>query len=92
MVGDAPSGDRHASRFADEIDLYATTTDIEGVPVPIRLLDNVVYERRFRNVFHFRFIADERDDFQLDNNPFLAFAARCTSPFPFAFEPISLSS
>jgi hypothetical protein len=42
MVGGAPSCNRHASRFADEVDLYATTTDIEGVPVPIRLLDNVV--------------------------------------------------
>jgi patatin-related protein len=90
MTGDVPSGDRHASRFADELDLYATTTDIEGVPVPIRLLDNVVYERRFRNVFHFRFNTNERDDFQADNNPFLAFAARCTSSFPFAFEPMRL--
>jgi patatin-related protein len=90
MVGGAPSCDRHASRFADEVDLYTTTTDIEGVPVPIRLLDNVVYERRFRNVFHLRFIAGERDDFQPDNNPFLAFAARCTSAFPFAFEPMKL--
>jgi patatin-related protein len=90
MVGGAPPSDRHASRFADEVDLYATTTDIEGVPAPIRLLDNVVYERRFRNVFHLRFVADERDDFQPDNNPFLAFAARCTSAFPFAFEPMQL--
>jgi hypothetical protein len=90
MVGGAPSCDRHASRIADEVDLYTTTTDIEGVPVPIRLLDNIVYERRFRNLFHLRFIAGERDDFRPDNNPFLAFAARCTSAFPFAFEPMQL--
>jgi patatin-related protein len=90
MKTGTPSRDRHTSRFADQVDLYVTTTDIEGVPVPIRLLDNVVYERRFRNVFRLRFVADERDDFQADNNPFLAFAARCTSSFPFAFEPMRL--
>jgi patatin-related protein len=90
MDGGAPSADCHRSRLADEVDLFVTTTDIEGVPVPIRLLDNVVYERRFRNVFHLRFKEDERDDFQPDNNPFLAFAARCTSSFPFAFEPMRL--
>jgi len=90
MDDGAPSRDRHGSRLADELDLFATTTDIEGVPVPIRLLDNVVYERRYRNVFRLRFIPNERDDFQPDNNPFLAFAARCTSSFPFAFEPMQL--
>ena len=31
-----------------------------------------------------------RNDFQKFNNPFLAFAARCTSSFPFAFEPMLL--
>jgi patatin-related protein len=86
----AYSRDKSKSRLTEEIDLFATTTDIEGVPVPIRLLDNVVFERRYRNVFHLRFIEKERNDFQADNNPFLAFAARCTSAFPFAFEPMRL--
>ena len=31
-----------------------------------------------------------RNDFHKFNNPFLAFAARCTSSFPFAFEPMLL--
>ena len=31
------------------------------------------------------------NDFISDNNPFLAYAARCTSSFPFAFEPMRLS-
>jgi patatin-related protein len=84
------SSDVATSQLADEIDVFATTTDIEGVPVPIRLLDNIVYERRYRNDFHLRFIPGERNDFQPDNNPFLAFAARCTSSFPFAFEPMRL--
>lgn len=82
-----PSG---PSKLAEEIDLFVTTTDIEGVPVPIQLFDNVVYERRYRNDFHLRYIEDERNDFESDNNPFLAFAARCTSSFPFAFEPMQL--
>jgi patatin-related protein len=80
------------SPLADEIDLFATTTDIEGIPVPIQLFDNVVYERRYRNAYHLRFAGGEQNDFQADNNPFLAFAARCTSSFPFAFEPMQLCS
>ena len=81
----------------DELDIFSTTTDIEGVLVPIRLADGIVFERRHRNVFHFeflgkRFTGKDRDtnDFEADNSPFLAFAARCTSSFPFAFEPMSL--
>jgi hypothetical protein len=85
-----PRNDQATSPLADEIDVFATTTDIEGVPVPIRLFDNIVWERRHRNDFHLRFIPGERNDFQADNNPFLAFAARCTSSFPFAFEPMCL--
>ncbi|MDQ6828994.1 MAG: patatin-like protein, partial [Gemmatimonadota bacterium] len=34
--------------------------------------------------------ADDRNDFVRENNAFLAFAARCTSAFPFAFEPMEL--
>jgi patatin-related protein len=85
-----PSTDIATTQLADEIDVFATTTDIEGIPVPIRLLDNIVYERRHRNDFHLRFVPGERNDFQADNNPFLAFAARCTSSFPFTFEPMRL--
>jgi patatin-related protein len=91
--GMKPNPDPGAPQLADEIDLFATTTDIEGVPVPIQLFDNVVYERRYRNAFHFRYTRQQqpaRNDFEEDNNPFLAFAARCTSSFPFAFEPMRL--
>ena len=84
------------SPYVDEIDLFITTTDIQGMPVQIRLSDTTVYERRHRNVFHFKYSSkeaagDERNDFDRANNPFLAFAARCTSSFPFAFEPMKLS-
>ncbi|HWN09297.1 MAG TPA: patatin-like protein [Pyrinomonadaceae bacterium] len=83
--------------YVDELDLFVTTTDLSGVTLPIRLADGVVYERRHRNVLRFiysksevSFAPAERNDFQGKYNPFLAFAARCTSAFPFAFEPMSL--
>jgi patatin-related protein len=83
------------SPYVDELDLFITTTDIEGTLLPLRLSDTVVFERRHRNVFHFRYASPEatgqkRNDFLSQNDPFLAFAARCTSSFPFAFEPMRL--
>lgn len=83
------------SPHVDELDLFITTTDIEGLIYPLRLSDTVVYERRHRNVFHFKYATpeatgNERNDFLGKNDPFLAFAARCTSSFPFAFEPMRL--
>ncbi len=69
---------------------------LEGMLVPLRLSDTVVFERRHRNVFHFKYATPEatgfeRNDFLEQNDPFLAFAARCTSSFPFAFEPMRLA-
>jgi len=83
------------SCLVDELDLYLTTTDLEGLELPIDLFDKVVYERRFRNVFRFVYATEEstggdRNDFERPNDPFLAYAARCTSAFPFAFEPMTL--
>jgi len=97
------------SPLVSELDLFITTTDIEGIPLPIDLEDDVVYERRYRNVFHFRYAplpklnkpitpdpfahleAKDRDDFTRSDDPFLAFAARCTSSFPFAFDAMCLN-
>ena len=83
------------SQLVDEIDLYMTTTDIRGAVVPLRLFDEVVYEKRFRQVYHFQYAAasgrESRNDFADANAPFLAFAARCTSSFPFAFEPMTVA-
>ena len=89
------SGDHFISPHVEELDLFITTTDLEGLLVPLRLSDTVVYERRHRNVFHFKYATPEatgfeRNDFLEQNDPFLAFAARCTSSFPFAFEPMRL--
>lgn len=83
------------SPYAREIDLFVTTTDIHGLPISLRLADNVVREKRHRNVFHFRYRdgsrEEPRNDFHAGNNTFLAFASRCTSAFPFAFEPMRLA-
>ncbi len=85
---------RHGEKrvpLVDEVDLFITTTDIRGLLVPLQLADQVVYERRHRNVFHLRYCENPeaaRNDFAKGNNPFLAFAGRCTSAFPGAFEPM----
>jgi patatin-related protein len=80
------------SPYADELDLFVTTTDIRGLPLPLKLFDQVVDEKRHRNVFRFRYrdglVEQPRNDFDQTNNGLLAFAARCTSAFPFAFEPM----
>lgn len=89
-----PHGPGGSSPLVDEVDLFVTTTDIEGAIVPIRLFDKVVYERRHRQVFQFRYAASggqpRVNNFAPKDSGFLAFAARCTSSFPFAFEPMSL--
>jgi patatin-related protein len=96
MESTSAAGDAPGSPYVDELDLFITTTDLEGMPLPLRLADKIVYERRHRNVFRFKYAARDavggegRNDFVRDNNPFLAFAARATSSFPFAFEPMRL--
>lgn len=86
----------NSASFVDELDLFVTTTDLSGVTLPIRLSDGVVYERRHRNVLRFVYSnidghkAKDRNDFVAKFNPFLAYAARCTSAFPAAFEPMCL--
>jgi len=82
------------SPYADELDLFVTSTDFYGLPVPLRLADNIVEEHRHRNVYQLRYngrFGDKpHNDFLAQHNPFLAFAARSTSAFPFAFDPIKL--
>jgi patatin-related protein len=90
------------SPFVDELDLFVPTTDFHGTVVPLRLQDAVVEEKRFRQVFHFRYDENEmrddgkgkkkiKNDFKRRNNAMLALAARATSSFPFAFEPMRLT-
>ncbi|MDE2454484.1 MAG: patatin-like protein [Burkholderiales bacterium] len=82
--------------LADELDLFVTATDIDGAAFALRLFDKVVFEKRYRQRFHFSVpsrLADAQapaQDFGAANHAFLAYAARCTSSFPFAFEPMTL--
>jgi patatin-related protein len=90
------STEKTQSPYVEELDLFVTATDFRGLPIRLQLLDEVVEELRHRHVFRFRY-ADERseepsNDFHADNNPFLAYAARCTSSFPFAFDPMALKN
>jgi patatin-related protein len=85
-----------------DLDLFSTTTDLIGLPIQMALTDKSVEELRYKNFFHFqrRGVPDdcrskegggpEPDHFAQKMDPFLAFAARCTSSFPFAFEPMLL--
>ena len=85
-------------RFAEQVDLAVTTTDLQGLRLPIQLTDMAVQELRHRTVLRFVYATDEatgaaRDDFDGKDgkDDVLAFAARATSSFPFAFEPVLLA-
>ena len=93
---DSQTAGRKPSPLVEELDVFITTTDLSGLPIHIQLTNTVADERRHRNVFRFRYCTaaatgEERDDFGVKCNPFLAFAGRSTSSFPFAFEPMRLS-
>lgn len=90
---DAGTGKEGQSPLVNNIDLFVTATDIRGLVLPIELADTAIYERKYRNVFHFSYTKrggkeSPWNDFNEKFNPMLAFAARCTSSFPFAFEPM----
>jgi patatin-related protein len=92
-AGKTSTGNPSAA-YVRELDLFVTTTDVLGLTLPIELADSTVYERRHRNVFRFSCSDTGQvtwNDFNKENNPMLAFAARATSSFPFAFEPVMLS-
>jgi len=73
-----------------EMDVFVTATDIQGLELPLKLADKTVWEKRHKNVFRLRF-GEDKNHFAR-NDPFLAFAARATSAFPFAFEPVCLGA
>lgn len=78
--------------LVDELDLYVTATDLRGINVPIRLSDGRVDERLHKHVFHFDFRRGSGPGkLGGDDDPMLAFASRCTSAFPAAFEPMKLN-
>ena len=88
--------------MAEEIDLFVTATDLHGVFKPLELTDSTPEERVHKMVFHFRCESAvvaaltgtgraPRNQFTSEYNLMLAFAARCTSSFPGAFEPMTLA-
>ncbi len=78
--------------LVDEVDLYVTATDLRGHVRPLPLEEGRIFERKHKAVFHFSYShSNPISDFIPANNPFLAFAARCTSSFPAAFEPMALT-
>lgn len=84
------------SPYVDELDLYVTATDMVGRKIRLRLADGIARERRHLNTFHFNYSAERltgerKNQFTAQYNPFLAFAARCTSAHPVPFEPVTLS-
>lgn len=90
-----PPGGR--SRYVDELDLWVTATDLSGMPATISHYAGPVQERRYRKVFRFVYGSEQgrgeaATHFDAAHDPLLAFAARATSSFPFAFEPMQLQT
>jgi predicted acylesterase/phospholipase RssA len=88
------------SPYADAIDLWVTTTDLEGRNETIATADQrrlgVVEETNYRKTFHFLYDRGPDTDpginlFERKWDPMLAFAARCTSSFPGAFQAVQLT-
>src|SRR6187551_442965 len=84
------------SPYAEQLDLFTTYTDMQGQAIELKLADIVATERRHLQNFHFSYSTLEgggevRNDFTSRYTPFLAFAARCTSAHPAAFEPMTLA-
>ena len=74
------------------LDLLVTATDFRGLDRSIFIHDPpVVKEREHRHLLRFRLDHDKtghlQSDFDLDNVPSLAFAARASASFPGAFPP-----
>jgi patatin-related protein len=89
--------DEFRPAYAEQLDLAVTTTDLVGLPRPVRLRpDRFVHEQVHRKVFRFEYgtvqaTGEEHNDFGERMDLMLGFAARSTSSFPVAFEPVRLA-
>lgn len=77
------------------LDLFVTVTDFYGCQQLMQIHDPpVIHEREHRHVLHFKYRRRASgavdSDFDLDNAPALAFAARATSSIPGAFPPAQI--
>jgi len=91
-MGEPRSADASLVPSGQRLDLFVTVTDFYGCQQLMQIHDPpVVHESEHRHVLHFRYrrrasgMVDS--DFDLDNAPALAFAARATSSIPGAFPP-----
>jgi predicted acylesterase/phospholipase RssA len=88
-----------SAALVNALDLFVTATDLRGIEVPVSLSDGKADEHIYKHAFHFLFRKNDRstidpdkyNHFTSDYNHILAFASRCTSSFPFAFEPMCLN-
>jgi predicted acylesterase/phospholipase RssA len=90
-IGPRPDG---APNYVDELDLTITMTDLQGLWEPLQLTDAKVWEPQHRADLKFVYATElatgsYRNDFE-EMDDALAFAARATSSFPFAFAPVTL--
>ena len=76
---------------ASRVDLFVTTTDLPGEVIQLPVANAVARETRHRQRFHFTAREPGNNELGQTENPLLAFAARCTSSFPAAFEPFTWS-
>ncbi|HYM29825.1 MAG TPA: patatin-like protein [Candidatus Cybelea sp.] len=77
------------------LDLFVTVTDYFGYQQLIQIHDPpVIREREHRHILQFHYrrwpSGEVESDFELENGPALAFAARATSSFPGAFPPAQI--
>ena len=85
--------DARGTRLAEQLDLHVTATDLQGLDLPIQLSDRTVQEPRHRLRFHLALdSASGRNDFAGELVGLAAYAARATSAFPFAFEPMTVEA
>ena len=78
-----------------DLDLFVTLTDYYGYLQRIQIHDPpLITEKEHRHVLRFKYrrraSGEVESDFELDNAPALAFAARATSSFPGAFPPAQI--
>jgi patatin-related protein len=77
------------------LDLFVTVTDFHGRQQLMQIHDPpVIHEREHRHVLHFKYrrrlSGAVESDFDLENAPALAFAARATSSIPGAWPPAQI--
>ena len=98
-MSDESAAAQPAPPHVETLDLFVTATDLQGIQTPIILCDGQARERIHKHVFPFSFRSTgtstgktpEPNHFDSTHDPILAFASRCTSSFPAAFEPVTLN-